>query len=61
MIDYISTKEAAQKWDLSDRRVQKLCKENRINGALLFSRVWAIPKKCEKPVDARKKANTVKK
>ena len=55
-MDYISTKEASEKWGISERRIQKLCEENRIDGAIRFSRVWAIPKDAEKPVDARLKS-----
>jgi hypothetical protein len=52
-MDYISTKEAAQKWDISERRIQKLCEEGRIPGVVRFVRVWAIPKDAEKPLDGR--------
>lgn len=55
-MDYISIKEAAKKWGISERRIQKLCEENRIPGVIRFSRVWAIPKDTEKPVDKRRKA-----
>ena len=40
---------------ISERRIQKLCEENRIEGILRFGRVWMIPKSADKPVDARKK------
>ena len=53
-MDYISVQEASQKWGISERRIQKLCEENRIDGAVRFSRVWAIPKTAEKPDDRRK-------
>lgn len=52
-MEYMSTKEAAVKWGISERRIQKLCEENRISGVIRFSRVWAIPKDAEKPDDAR--------
>ena len=32
MLEYISAPEAAKKWGISERRVQKLCEENRIPG-----------------------------
>lgn len=54
-MDYISTKEAAEKWGISERRIQKLCEDGRIAGAVRFSRVWAIPKDAPKPQDPRKK------
>lgn len=53
-MDYISAQEAAKKWGISERRVQKLCEDNRIKGVARFSRMWLIPKDAEKPVDRRK-------
>lgn len=49
MIDYISVRDTAMKWSISERRIQKLCEENRIEGVV---RSWAIPKAAEKPIDA---------
>ena len=54
MEGYLSIREAAEKWGISARRVQKLCEDNRIPGAVKFSRVWLIPKDAEKPVDGRR-------
>lgn len=51
MVDYISVKEAADKWDISERRIQKLCEENRIDGVVRFGRSWDIPKDAEKLLD----------
>ena len=60
MLEYISAPEAAKKWGISERRVQKLCEEkripgvaNRIPGAFKFSRMWLIPTDAEKPKDMR--------
>ena len=55
MLEYISAPEAAKKWGISGRQVQKLCEENRISGAARLSRMWLIPKDAEKPVDGRLK------
>jgi hypothetical protein len=55
-MDYISTKEASEKWGITERRIQKLCEESRIPDVVRFSRVWAIPKDAEKPKDARLKS-----
>jgi len=57
MFEYMTVQEAAKKWELSERRVQKLCAENRIDGIVHLSRVWLIPKNAEKPADGRKKEN----
>ena len=56
MFEYISAPEAAKKWGISERRVQKLCEENRILGVAKFSRMWLIPKDAEKPADGRRKS-----
>ena len=55
MLEYISAQEAAKKWGISERRVQKLCEENRIPGVAKFSRLWLIPKDAVKPIDKRRK------
>lgn len=55
MLKFISAPEAAEKWSISERRVQKLCEENRIPGVVKFSRMWLIPKDAEKPTDRRRK------
>lgn len=55
MLEYISASEAAKKWGISERRVQKLCEDNRIEGVAKFSYMWLIPKDAEKPVDGRRK------
>ena len=53
-MEYMSAPQAAEKWGISARRVQKLCEDNRIPSAVKFSRVWLIPKDAEKPVDGRR-------
>ena len=55
MFDYMTAREAAEKWEVSLRWVQRLCKENRIDGAMNINRVWLIPKNAKKPSDARKR------
>ena len=54
-MEYMSAPQAARKWGISERRVQKLCEGGRIPGAMKFSRIWLIPKGAEKPVDGRLK------
>ena len=50
MNGYISVQEAAEKWNVTPRQVQILfCKEGRIKGAEMMSRIWIIPKDAEKP------------
>ena len=43
-MDYISVREVAQKWEISERRVQKLCEESRIDGIQKFGAFWDDPK-----------------
>lgn len=57
MSAYISVKNAAQKWGLSDRRVQVLCSQKRIEGAFRLGNAWAIPADAKKPDDQRKSGN----
>lgn len=54
-MEYITVREAAEKWGITERWVQKLCEENRIEGAVRFSRIWMIPKNAKKPADGRSK------
>ncbi len=55
MFDYMTVQDAAKQWDISERRIQKLCEEKRIPGVVRLSRVWLIPKDAEKPIDKRKR------
>ena len=52
--DFISVQEAADKWDITVRQVQKICSEGKIPGAIHFGRSWAIPRETEKPTLTRR-------
>ena len=52
MFEYMTAQQAAEKWNVSLRWVQRLCKENRVEGALNINRVWLIPQNTVKPDDA---------
>ena len=55
MNGYITVQEAAEKWGITARQVQILCKNNRIVGATRMSRIWVIPENANKPtIDKRK-------
>lgn len=54
MDSYISTREAAEKWEVSERRISQYCAEGRIPGAQRFGKSWAIPADAEKPKDPRR-------
>ena len=53
----MSCPEVAEKWGISERRVQILCKQNRIPGVSKIGYMWLIPKAAEKPTDGRRKGN----
>ena len=53
---YMTVKEAAAKWGISDRRIRVLCSEGKIPGAYQEGRGWKIPIDAEKPVDGRFKS-----
>lgn len=50
---YMSAREAADKWGVSQRRVAVLCSEHRIENATMVGNMWIIPATAEKPADAR--------
>ena len=54
MDGYESIRETAERWGVSQRLVQKLCTEGRIQGAQKFSGAWAIPTDAAKPEDLRR-------
>ena len=54
MLEYITAKEAAEKWNISQRRVSILCAEKRIPDVAMLGNMWIIPRDAEKPDDARK-------
>lgn len=51
---YMTASQAAKKWNISQRRVQILCAEDRIKGTFKLGEAWAIPENAEKPEDNRK-------
>lgn len=53
MSNTISVKEAARRWNLTERRVSGLCKNGSIPGAIKNGRSWEIPETAEKPADSR--------
>ena len=53
MLSYMTANEAAQKWNISHRRVITLCKEERIPNTAMLGNMWIIPVDAVKPVDRR--------
>ena len=60
-MEYKSIREKADEWGLSKRRIQVLCSENRIEGAVRIGYSWAIPANAKKPEDARIKSGKYRK
>ncbi len=54
---YISVGEASKKWGITERRIQILCNEGRIDSVMRVGKVWMIPEDAQKPSDARLKRN----
>lgn len=54
-MDYMTLKEASEKWGVTPRRVNYYCAAGRIPGAVKMATIWLIPKDAEKPVDMRTK------
>lgn len=53
-MEYITVREAAQKWEISQRLAQQYCTDGRIAGACKFGGAWAIPADAERPADLRR-------
>ena len=58
---YLSVKQTAERWGISPRRIQILCKEDRVPGAFHVGNSWAIPDHAEKPKDERIKSGRYRK
>ena len=53
-MSYITVQEAAERWDVSERRVQMFCREGRIPGAFKRNSAWMIPESTQRPDDPRR-------
>ena len=53
MNGYMTIAEAAGKWGIGARRINTLCLEGRLPGAVKFGNTWAIPVDATKPEDGR--------
>lgn len=52
-MEFMTTKEAVEKWNISERRIRQLLQDGRIEGAVKVGNSWNIPIDAEKPVDKR--------
>ena len=52
-MEYMTVRDASEKWNLSERRLQTMCNQGLIDGVKRFGHAWAIPEDAEKPADKR--------
>ena len=54
-MEYLTVKEAGEKWRLTGRMVNYYCSSGRIKGAIKKGNLWLVPESAEKPIDGRKR------
>ena len=52
-MEFMTAKEAVEKWNISERRIRQLLQDGRIEGAVKVGNSWNIPIDADKPVDKR--------
>jgi len=52
-MEYMTTREAVIKWNISERRIRQLLQDGRIEGAKKVGNTWNIPINVNKPADKR--------
>ena len=52
-MEFLATKQAAELWGISPRRVALLCAQERIPGAVRMGKTWLLPPDAKKPLDPR--------
>lgn len=52
---YLSVKEMAEKWGVSERSVRNYCAQGRVPGAFLTGKIWNIPDNAQKPERSNKR------
>ena len=53
-MDFLTTAEMSEIWDISTRRISLLCSEGRVEGGVKKGKTWLIPKDTKKPEDPRR-------
>lgn len=54
-MDYLTVKEAGEKWGITARMVNYYCSAGRISGAIKKGNLWLVPVGAQKPQDGRYK------
>ena len=52
-MEYLTSVEMSEKWNITSRRISVLCSQGRIEGVIKKGKTWLIPTDAEKPADAR--------
>lgn len=52
--DWLTPQQAAERWGITERRVQALCANGQVEGVIRVKRGWFIPKGTSKPPDGRR-------
>lgn len=60
-MEFRTASQCAKQWGVSQRRVQVLCAEGRIDGAFKIGDFWVIPSDIQKPKDKRRENSETKK
>jgi len=55
-LDWLTPRQVAELWGISERQVQSLCSSGNIDGVVRIGRSWLIQKGTQKPIDGRTKA-----
>ncbi len=54
-MEYLTTTEMSEIWDISPRRIAILCAQGRIDSVVKKGKTWLISSDAQKPNDARRK------
>ena len=54
-MEYLTVKEAGEKWGVTARMVNYYCSAGQIRGAVKKGNLWLVPAETEKPLDGRHK------
>lgn len=52
-MEYLTTAELSEQWNITSRRISVLCADGRIEGAIKKGKTWLIPADSKKPSDKR--------
>ena len=60
-MEFLTTKQAAELWGISARRVALLCTQGRIPGTVKAGKTWLMPPDTQKPLNPRTKKTATSK